>query len=143
MHQAVPGIWQRVHWLASHSYPRNQHAKTNVPFEEASFGLRQFELDFGAVNRSLQILITETGWATHGDPQCTEQEKANWTARALSEVFFLDARIAGVMPFMLAHARFGDEVGWGYVRADLKATYPVFDLVRKLRLESFPDTEGV
>ena len=69
--------------------------------------------------RGWQVLLTETGWATHnaGLPTCTEQEKADWTVRGVPAAAFVgarseaqvsayrlwasDPRIMGVMPFML------------------------------------------
>lgn len=61
------------------------------------------KVPFTAHGRSCQVLITETGWATHnpGEPTCSEQDKADWTVQAYQDVWLNDSAVAGVMPFML------------------------------------------
>lgn len=141
MAAAVPGIWQRVHWLASHAYPASKPGCCfNVPYGSALPGLQYYESELETVNRSVQVIVSETGWATHrqGLPTCSEQDKATWTVQAYQGVWGADPRIAGVTPFMLAGPTWGDADGYGYVKADYSSTYPVYDAVKALRCQAFP-----
>jgi hypothetical protein len=81
----------------------------------------------------LQVLITETGWATHtpGLPTCTEQNKADWTVAAYKQ-WLQDSRVMGVMPFMLQDPTWGDQDGYEYVLSNGQ-TALVFGAVQQLR----------
>ncbi len=65
----------------------------------------------------MSVLLTETGWATNrvGLPPCSEQDKADWTVGAYNSYWYADLRVAGVMPFMLQDAVWGDQYGYEYV----------------------------
>lgn len=128
-------VWPQVDFLASHSYPASGIGYGfNAPMPQALPGLNYFDLELAVVNRSLQVLMTETGWATAapGLPPCSEQDKATWTVDAYNAVWLNDSRIAGVMPFMLMDPTWGDVDGWEYVHMN-GTVAPVYSAVQALR----------
>ncbi len=97
-------------------------------------GLLYYTSELQHIGRSLQVLLTETGWATKaaGLPPCSEQDKADWTVGAYKAVWLNDTRVAGVMPFMLQDATWGDTDGYEYVMMNGQ-TAPVYTAVQQLR----------
>lgn len=101
MKSAVPDIFQQVDFFASHAYPASGIGYGfNAPYDQAApgnklnkeysikkltldrIGLTYYRQELQHIGRSLPVLITETGWALNpggGEPQCTEQNKADWT----------------------------------------------------------------
>lgn len=135
MMQAVPDVFAKMDFLSSHAYPASGIGwGFNAPFPQAGPGLWYFAQELQTVNRSMQVLITETGWATHtaGLPTCTEQEKADWTVAAYQQVWGADNRVQGVTPFMLQDATWGDQDGYAYVLTD-GTVLPVLSEVQSLR----------
>ncbi|ETO01404.1 hypothetical protein RFI_36036 [Reticulomyxa filosa] len=112
MMDVIPTIFEKVDFLASHSYPAsNIGYGFNVPYDQGIPGLLYYQKELDTIGRSVQVLITETGWATNVNPTCTEQEKAQWTVSAFG-LWRNDSRVMGVMPFMLQDAYWGDQIQW-------------------------------
>lgn len=136
MSAAVPDVWQKVDWLASHSYPASGVGYGfNAPLPQAAPGLTYYQSELKAIGRTdVPVLITETGWATHrqGLPSCTEEQKAEWTVGAYNQTWLPDSRVMGVMPFMLQDAVWGDQDGYEYVSTS-GSVAPVFTAVQQLR----------
>lgn len=136
MIDAIPNIFDKIDFLASHSYPADGIGYGfNVPFDESIIGLEYYKKELDTIGRSLQVLVTETGWATNppgGLPTCTEIQKANWTANAYNYVWHNDSRIMGIMPFMLQDSYWGDQLGYEYVNTNGNVAQ-VFSTVQQLR----------
>ena len=136
MTAAVSDVWSKVDFLASHAYPASGVGYGfNVPLDQAAPGLTYYDKELSTIGRSdIPVLITETGWATQRDglPPCTEQNKADWTAGAYNSTWLADERVAGVMPFMLQDAVWGDQDGYEYVSTNGDVA-PVFTAVQQLR----------
>lgn len=140
MMAAVPGVFNQVDFLATHSYPASGIGYGfNAPLADALPGLTYYQLELRTINRSVAVLVTETGWATSapGLPACTEADKAAWTTGAYAQVWLNDTRVVGVMPFMLMDPTWGDTDGWEYVTMN-GALAPVFSAVQSLRQQYFP-----
>lgn len=135
MIDAVPDVFDLVDFLASHSYPASGIGHgVNVPFSDAMPGLTYYQKELKIIGRPLQVLMTETGWATSmdGQPPCSEEEKANWTVSAYDSIWCKDDRILGVMPFMLQNIKWGDQKGFEYVKTNGNKV-PVFSAVQQSR----------
>eukprot|EP01084_Bolivina_argentea_P109202 195169_1 len=117
----IPNVFHKIDFLASHSYPANGIGYGfNVGYPSCLPGLRYYEKELNMLNRSVQVLITETGWCTHppngsNEPECSEQDKAIWSMDAYNGVWLNDSRIMGVTPFMLQDSYWGDQIGFEYV----------------------------
>jgi len=136
MEVAVPDVWTRLDFLASHAYPaQNIGWGFFLSFAQSMPGLTYFELELNVVGPSLPVLITETGWSTErpeGGPKPSAQEMADWTVLAWEQVWLTHPNIVGVMPFMLVDAFWGDDQGFGWVLTD-GTKRPVFNDTRALR----------
>ncbi len=136
MAAAVPDIWTRLDYLASHSYPAtNTGFGFFQPFEQAQTGLYYFEQELALLQMSLPVLITETGWCTNcpdDGPTWSEEQKSQWTQQAYTNVWLQHPLIEGVMPFVLQDADWG-YFGFVWVHTD-GWHFPVFDAVRNLRI---------
>ena len=64
MMQSVPGIFDKIDYFASHSYPASHIGwGFNVPFSQAQAGLLYFQKELAQINKqNMTVLITETGW---------------------------------------------------------------------------------
>lgn len=134
MKAAVPDVWDHADVLFSHAYPASGVGYGfNAPYSQALPGLQYYELELAATRPRLQVVVSETGWATHrqGLPICTEQQKAAWTVSSYINVWGNDTRIAGVTPFMLQGPTWGDQDGYGYVSVS-GSPYPVYGEVAQL-----------
>jgi hypothetical protein len=136
MQAAVPGIFNKIDFLASHSYGAQGIGwGFNVPYAQAGPGLWYFRKELSTIGREqLSVAITETGWATHrqGLPSCTEQQKASWTVEAYNGVWRNDTRVLAVTPFMLMDPVWGGKDGYEYVHMT-GGVAPVFTAVKNLR----------
>mmetsp|Transcript_28853 Transcript_28853/g.73992 ORF Transcript_28853/g.73992 Transcript_28853/m.73992 type:complete len:463 (+) Transcript_28853:96-1484(+) len=135
MQAAVPGVFDRLDFLTSHSYPANGIGYGfNVPFDQAAPGLTYFEKELQTIGRDLPVAITETGWCTHRDgmPTCTEDQKGQWYTQAYQQVWLPDNRIIAVTPFMLQDKVWGDQDGYAFVMTD-GTQLPAFTNVKGLR----------
>jgi len=131
MKVAVPDVFARLDGFASHAYPAaGEGWGFFVPYDQAGPGLHWFARELEIVQRALPVFLTETGWTTAGGG--SREEIAAWTVSSYRELWLVDERIAGVLPFMLRDPQW-DAFGWA---APDGAHYPVFDAVRALRCET-------
>eukprot|EP00698_Gefionella_okellyi_P024913 TRINITY_DN893_c0_g1_i2.p1 TRINITY_DN893_c0_g1~~TRINITY_DN893_c0_g1_i2.p1 ORF type:complete len:266 (+),score=30.32 TRINITY_DN893_c0_g1_i2:308-1105(+) len=134
MRAAVPNVFAKMDFLASHSYPAtNIGYGFNVPFQQGRPGLEYYKLELDLIGRALPVVIAETGWAVNEAPNPSQQDKAFGTVSAYQEIWLSDGNVTAVTPFILADPQWGDKLGFGYLTADLSSTYPVFDSVKQLR----------
>ena len=140
MISAVPDVFDKIDYLASHSYPADGIGYGfNVGYPSCLPGLTYYEKELEIIGRNVQVIITETGWATHppsgsNEPDCTEQDKAIWTIDAYNGVWLNDSRVMGVTPFMLQDSYWGDQVGFEYVLTN-GAKQAVYTQTNQLRCD--------
>jgi hypothetical protein len=99
MNQAIPGIFNQIDGLSSHSYPNpgfSQNPRTNTPMSINSF---QYEraLVRSLSNKDIPVFITETGWSTE---VINDQLAANYYTEALNNAWS-DSSIVAITPFLL------------------------------------------
>jgi hypothetical protein len=99
MNNAVPGIFNQIDGLSSHSYPNPgfaQHPATNT-----SMSINSFQYELALVKsmspKDLPVFITETGWATDA---VSDKLAASYYTEALSSVW-ADRKIVAITPFIL------------------------------------------
>lgn len=99
MNTEVPGIFNQVDGLASHSYPNPGFSMP--PSFDSPTGIDSFKyeraLSISLGSKDLPIFITETGWSTEAIP---DNIAANYYKEALSTVWS-DPGIVAVTPFLL------------------------------------------
>ena len=136
MKNAIPDVWNRLDFLASHSYPAQGIGwGFFLPYDQCGPGLNYFQNELNTIGKELPVLITETGWSTKRPPEGpwpSEEQKAQYTVQAYQDVWLTHPAIAGVMPFMLQDGFWGDQEGFGWVHTG-GAHFPVFDQVKALR----------
>ncbi len=99
MNKSVPGIFNQIDGLSSHSYPNpgfSQNPHINTPMSINSF---QYEktLIRTMSSKDHPVFITETGWSTEAIP---ESIAANYYTTAFSNTWS-DPSIVAVTPFIL------------------------------------------
>lgn len=99
MNQAVPGIFNQVDGVSSHSYPNP--AFSQPPWIHTSESITSFEYEHNLIesmsSKNLPIFITETGWSQNALSQSTA---ASYFVQALNTVWN-DPNIAAITPFLL------------------------------------------
>lgn len=102
MQIAVPGIFNQIDGLASHSYPNPAFAQPpNIinPMGVASFNHEKLLIK-SMSNKDLPVFITETGWASDMVP---DEKIASYYLTALSSIWS-DSKVVAVTPFLLQSA---------------------------------------
>lgn len=99
MNNAVPGIFNQIDGLGSHSYPNPaflQPPSVDTPKSISSF---KYEKDLAEKlsNKSLPVFITETGWSLD---MVNESKMASYYEEAFKTVWN-DENIVAVTPFLL------------------------------------------
>jgi hypothetical protein len=99
MNDAVPGIFNQIDGLGSHSYPNpgfSQPASVLTPKSISSF---KYEKDLvgNLSGKSLPVFITETGWSLN---MVSESKVASYYEEAFASVWN-DEAIVAVTPFLL------------------------------------------
>jgi hypothetical protein len=99
MNQAVPGIFNQVDGLASHSYGNPGFAQPPNSTNPVGTGTFLFEeqLAKSMSNKDFPIFITETGWSSDA---VSEQTIAQYYLQALQSVW-TDSHIVAITPFLL------------------------------------------
>lgn len=99
MNDAVPGIFNQIDGIASHSYPNPGFAQPPWIITSQSIGSFQFEKQFieRMNNKHLPVFITETGWPVDITPETTV---ASYYTTAFSGIW-TDKSIVTVAPFLL------------------------------------------
>ena len=137
MQAAVPDIFDRLDWLASHSYPaKGTGWGFFVPYGEAQTGLKYYTQELATIGKpGLPVILTETGWRTKGPdggPALSDQDVASYTKSAFQDVWLPDSSVIGVTPFVLQDAFWGDQEGFGWVSTS-GSKKPVFDTIKAYR----------
>ena len=112
-----PSIYADVRWLSSHSYPYSNSNFSTDPQSKAFKGLTYYRSELATIQRAttLPAVLTETGWARHGnDNQVSASNQATWLQRAADEIWAPDASVLSVCPFLLA-GRFWQTRGWNFL----------------------------
>lgn len=98
MEAAVPGIFEKIDGMATHSYPNP--AFSSHPSYEATNSVWSFKfvMDYieSVTGKTLPIFITETGWSTNSIPQETQVEYYKQTFKDA----WSDKNIVAVTPFI-------------------------------------------
>lgn len=99
MNLSVPGIFNQIDGLTSHSYPNPGFLQP--PSVNSPSGINSFQYERQLVKslslKDLPVFITETGWSTDS---VTELSAANYYIAALNTVW-TDPGIAAITPFLL------------------------------------------
>ena len=136
MKAAVPDIWGRLDFLATHSYPASGTGWGFFgPYAESLVGLKYFQQELDTIDKDLPVLVTETGWSTKrpvGGPFPNEDQKADYTKKAYQNVWLPNSKVKGVMPFVFQDAFWGDQEGFGWLHTG-GAHLPVFDVIKSYR----------
>lgn len=99
MNSAVPGIFNQIDGVASHSYPNpgfSQPPSVKTQESIASFNYER-SLISKMTSKKLPIFITETGWSSNS---VSDDERATYYKQAFSSVWN-DPDIVTVIPFLL------------------------------------------
>lgn len=124
---AVPELYDDVDFLTVHAYPEDWRFGFDSPAGRAGISSYRPLRDFVNAHRRgrigdaatpLPIVVGETGW--QGPNQTL---KAESFVSALTEVFFADAAVTSVLPFMLANWGQFERV-WPWTRWPVNATAP-------------------
>ncbi|TMI85841.1 MAG: hypothetical protein E6H08_21940 [Bacteroidetes bacterium] len=99
MNQVVPGIFNQIDGLGSHSYPNPAFAQPPGTLTAQSISSFKFESDLIAkfTSKQLPVFITETGWSRGAVP---ENNIVTYFPLAFANVWN-DSRIVTVIPFLL------------------------------------------
>ncbi len=99
MNQSVPGIFNQVDGLSSHSYPNPGFA--TPPGVSCATCINSFQYEKALVNtmtpKYLPVFLTETGWSTD---VVSDKQAANYFLSALNAVWS-DPSIVAITPFLL------------------------------------------
>jgi len=99
MNQAVPGIFNQVDGIASHSYPNPGFSQS--PDASSLMGVGSFFHERNLIEsmstKTLPVFITETGWSSSSVPPDTEVQYYNQTLQTIWD----DPDIVAVTPFLL------------------------------------------
>ncbi len=99
MNQAVPGIFNQIDGIASHSYPNPAFAKPPNVQDSMSIASYRFEkqLISSLSTKDLPVFITETGWSLE---KTSDEKIATYYVVAFSSVWN-DNNVVAVTPFLL------------------------------------------
>lgn len=99
MNAAVPGIFNQIDGIASHSYPNPAFSQPPNVLTNESIASFRYERDLisSLSSKSLPVFITETGWSREHIPDATI---AAYFTTAYTSVWS-DNSVAAVMPFLL------------------------------------------
>lgn len=99
MHQAVPGIFNQIDGVSSHSYPNPGFAQ--APDLKSTMGIGSFAHERALIrtmsNKNLPVFITETGWTSE---KISDEQRAKYYEEAFKTIWN-DPGIVAVMPFLL------------------------------------------
>lgn len=99
MNQAVPGIFNQIDGIGSHSYPNPGFSQ--APSVQTNESITSFEYESNLIdslaNKQLPVFITETGWSRN---ELSDQTIGSYFTTAFTSVWN-DPRVAAVTPFIL------------------------------------------
>lgn len=115
MDKAVPGIFNQIDGISSHSYPNPGFSQPPDLITDKSIHSFKFERELvnELSNKDIPVFITETGWNA---PHLTDEIKASYYSDAFSDVWS-DPGIVAVTPFIL-HAGDGPFKGFSFLKSD-------------------------
>ena len=99
MDNAVPGIFNQIDGLSSHSYPNPGFNQPPSVLSSKSITSFKYEKNYieTMTNKNLPVFITETGWSTS---DLTDKQNASYFKQAFESVWN-DPSIVTVTPFIL------------------------------------------
>ena len=99
MHSEVPGIFNQVDGLASHSYPNPAFSQPPTVTTNKSIVSFRYERDlaYALSGKKLPVFITETGWTAE---TVDDARRASYYTHALSDAWS-DEGIVAITPFLL------------------------------------------
>lgn len=99
METAVPGVFNQIDGLSSHSYPNPGFSQP--PNTQNRMGVNSFAYERDLVQRftkkDLPVFITETGWSTE---VISEEQQAAYYQQTFAAIWN-DPRVVAVLPFLL------------------------------------------
>ncbi len=99
MNQAVPGIFNQIDGIASHSYPNPGFSQ--APDATSLMGVGSFSHERSLIesmsSKQLPVFITETGWSSNSVSQDTQAQYYNQTFNTI----WNDPNIVAITPFLL------------------------------------------
>jgi hypothetical protein len=128
MNRAVPGIFNQIDGLASHSYPNPGFSQP--PIKESSTGVNSFKYERALAKqlngKELPVFITETGWTS----DIISDEKKTQYYQETFNTIWNDPGIVAITPFIL-EARGGAFQQFSFMTATGSATKQ-YQLVKDL-----------
>ena len=99
MNQAVPGIFNQLDGMSSHSYPNPGFSQPPDNTSTTGVGSFAFERSLlqGMSQKTLPVFITETGWSADA---VTEDMRVQYYSQTLSTIWN-DSGIVAITPFLL------------------------------------------
>lgn len=99
MEAAVPGLFNQIDGLSSHSYPNPAFAQP--PNTQSRMGVNSFAYERDLIqritNKDLPVFITETGWSAES---ISEEQQAAYYEETFKTIWS-DSRIVAVLPFLM------------------------------------------
>ncbi|HSX09680.1 MAG TPA: hypothetical protein VLF93_05995 [Candidatus Saccharimonadales bacterium] len=138
MNQAVPGIFNQVDGMASHSYPNPGFSQSPDPNSLMGIGsfIHERSLVQNMSNKTLPIFITETGWSSNSVNPDQEVSYYDTTMKTI----WNDPGIVAITPFLL-NAGAGPFAQFSFINTDGSKTkqYEYFYTLPKTKgIPSFP-----
>ncbi|MBA3723856.1 MAG: hypothetical protein H0W89_03090 [Candidatus Levybacteria bacterium] len=140
MNQAVPGIFNQIDGISSHSYPNPGFSQPPNP--RSMMGVGSFAHERALIrtmsNKDLPVFITETGWSAE---VVNDDKRAQYYAQAFQTVWS-DPGIVTVMPFLL-QAGAGPFQKFTFITADgnkTKQYQTLFSIPKVKGIPSYPTT---
>ena len=131
MNEAVPGIFNQIDGLSSHSYPNPGFSQPPGTDTSKSIHSFKYERDLAAnlSNKELPVFITETGWTSE---RIGDDDRARYYNEAFSSAW-ADSGIVAITPFLL-HAGAGPFSVFSFLREDGSKTkqYDAFYNMQKV-----------
>ncbi len=133
MNDAVPGIFEKIDGLGSHSYPNPAFSQPPMRTTNMSISSFKFEKDLAdrLSGKNLPIFITETGWSRK---KVSDIQIGFYFSYAFEEVWN-DPGIAAVTPFLL---QAGGEPFWQFSLLNEHGGYNEISLA----IQKIPKTKG-
>jgi len=138
MNKSVPGIFNQIDGISSHSYPNpafSQPPSVNTSKSIYSFKYER-ELVESMSTKKLPVFITETGWISE---KITDEMRAEYYKEALSNAWS-DSGIVTITPFLL-HAAGGPFQTFSFVNSDGTKTRQ-YESIRKMAKKKGVPTLG-
>jgi hypothetical protein len=134
MNQAVPGIFNQVDGMSSHSYPNPGFSQP--PDNTSSTGVGSFGFERALIKtmrqKDIPVFITETGWSSE---TVTEDKRVQYYNQTLASIWN-DPGIVAITPFLL-------QAGAGPFEKFTFITANGYQTKQYKFIQSLPKTKGV